>query len=226
MIGRRAKRYAGVLSSALAMLLVAVALGSCSSSGESSTRFPAGPINLDPADDSHLVVTVGSCTRRAEVDVEESSKRIALLITGRRAPDGCQPEVLDVHLAASLGHRTLIDRVSGQERTAEPPPTGPLPAPPRLPADCSAESVREAVEREVDGGLMFHALACDGTWMAVDTSTNACPANGETIAPACRANQHLGYFRNIENIWRVVGFDDCAMVRVTYPDLPDEICQE
>lgn len=92
-------------------------------------------------------------------------------------------------------------------------------------ADCSGETAATAVEANVDGGLRSSVLACDGTWMAVDTSTNACAATGESMAARCRANHHVVYFRSMGGAWSVVAFDDCDLVRSIDPSLPPHICQ-
>lgn len=92
-------------------------------------------------------------------------------------------------------------------------------------ADCSEESAAAAVAGNVDGGLRSRVLACDGTWMAVDTSTNACAATGEGIAEGCRANHHVVYFRSMDSAWSIVAFDDCELVRSIDPTLPAPICQ-
>jgi hypothetical protein len=93
-----------------------------------------------------------------------------------------------------------------------------------LPADCTSESVVEAVAREVDGGIESDLLACNGAWMSVDTYTNACSA-GEPFEERCVGNHHVVYFRNVDGIWRVGGFDDCEAIRAQYPDLPTDICR-
>lgn len=137
------------------------------------------------------------------------------------------PEQLDVRLDAPLGDRIVTDASTGNVVMDEPAVhLDPASIVPRLPADCTDNSVREAVEREVDGGLQHQLLACGRRWMAVFTYQNACPAIGDPVVDRrCYVHQQVGYFRAIEDIWRVIGFDDCDVVRCQYDDLPERICE-
>jgi hypothetical protein len=93
-----------------------------------------------------------------------------------------------------------------------------------LPADCSTESVNDAVSRGVESeGLRSDLLTCDGRWMAVLTYTQPCPANGEA-APRCRGNEHIVYFGVRSEGWTVLGFDQCDDVRAREPEMPEAIC--
>jgi hypothetical protein len=93
-----------------------------------------------------------------------------------------------------------------------------------LPADCSTESVRDAVSRGVESeGLRSNLLTCDGRWMAVLTYTEPCPAGGEA-GPRCRGNEHVVYFGVRSGVWTVLGFDDCDDVRAREPEMPETIC--
>jgi hypothetical protein len=62
--------------------------------------------------------------------------------------------------------------------------------------------------------------------MAAFTYQNACPATGDPLVdPDCYTHEQVGYFRAIDDIWRVIAFDDCDLVRRQYDDLPDRICK-
>lgn len=180
---------------------------------------------IDPRDDTHLLLRLAFCVEDASASAVETVTEVAISVASRPIDPPCEQDLVDLHLEAPLISRHVIDAAHDIEMMVQTasflyPDTADL-----APAECTADAARAAVAKDVDGGLRSEMLACDGNWMAVDTSTNACPATGDSIAEGCIANQHIAYFHNDDGYWTIVAFD-CDLVRSSHPDFPAEICQE
>lgn len=180
---------------------------------------------VDPRDDTHLLLRLAFCVGDVTASALETATEVAVSVTSRPIDPPCEQDLVDLHLEAPLISRRVIDAAHNIEMTVQTasflyPDTSDVPV-----AECTADAARAAVAKDIDGGLRSTILSCDGTWMAVDTSTNACPATGDSIAEGCLANQHVAYFHDDDGYWVIAGFD-CDLLRSSHPDFPPEICQE
>jgi len=180
---------------------------------------------IDPQDDRHLVFLVDGCSDGGTASVDERPDRVTVAVAATPAEVPCATERVEVRLEAPVGDRAVIDATDGEHlELIEATFLHPQPPPPRPPADCTTDSVHEAVEHEIDGGLQAHVTGCDGTWLVVETAANACPATGEAPAEGCITNRHVAYFRNVDGHWSVFAFDECEVVMRADPAFPEELC--
>jgi hypothetical protein len=139
------------------------------------------------------------------VEVAEATDRVVLGIGTPVLDPPCNPVRLEVRLQAPLGDRTVVD-AAGAELPVD---TYVPPDPSRLVrAECTEEAARTVVANDVDGGLRSELLDCVDGWMAVLTSTDACPATGEAPGDGCIGNVHTVYWRDVDGHWTITGFDD------------------
>lgn len=183
---------------------------------------------VDPEDPADLHVSLG-CVRvpapgePSPVDVAEAPDQIVLELTTPVLEPPCNPVQLEVRLREPLGDRSVVS-ADGAE---VPVDTYVAPDPARfVPAECTEEAARAAVASDVDGGLRSDLVGCLDGWMAVRTSTNACPATGERPAAGCIANSHTVYWRDAEGRWEITGFDGCDHIRRQYPGPPPALCDQ
>jgi len=240
---RQNPRDAAVMSLLTAFSVVAVGCSSPNQSSSADVGTTASPTSLttadpvearagdllevfiDPRDDTHLLLRLAFCVKDASASAVETVTQVAVSVTSRPIDPPCEQDLVDLHLEAPLISRHVIDAAHDIEMTVQTASFLYSDADALAPAECTADAARAAVAKDIDGGLRSEMLACDANWMAVDTSTNACPATGDTIAEGCIANQHIAYFHNDDGYWTIVGFD-CDLVRSNHPDFPAEICQE
>lgn len=230
---------AGVMTIVVIGLAVGVACGSDPTDsarevpsvvGESTTTVAKGPGDLnevwiDPRDDTHLLLSVIPCVDDVVPSAVESSVQVALSVTATEVDPPCSGDLVDLYLDEPLADRRLTDAEHDVEMAVVPAEfLYPDPAS-LVVAECTTSAAREAVERNVDGGLRTNLVACDESWMAVDTSTDACAPTEEPISDGCKANQHIVYFRNDGGHWSLAFFDDCDAGRDQFPDFPEHICQ-
>lgn len=206
------------------------ALGQSTTSAVSSPSRPHRPIEAayrSSSDPSHLSVRVSCAVVPAGtgdvLEVVETDQTVALSLLLEPVEPPCLTALIDVALGAPLAERDLLDGDTGD----------PIPVQDAIPVDpsrtvaaeCTSEAARRAVELGVDGGLRSELRACDRTWMAVATSSNACAPTGEEQDPeGCIANQHTGYWRNVDGAWVLLAFDDCEMIRRQYQDFSEANC--
>jgi hypothetical protein len=221
---------AGVLFLAAVLTLVACGSGgrNMASTADSPPASPLEPVAIAQAqaspDGRTLNLLVNGCSAGGTATVTETDDRVTVDARSHPRPLPCTTEVLVVLLDQPLGARSVVNARDGaliHSYTADPP-TAPT-APPSPPADCSTDSIRASVEREIDGGLRTRTLGCGTAWMVVDTSTDACPASDEPTHSRCVANHHVVYFENVDQVWRVAAFDNCERLR-KYKDFPPELC--
>jgi hypothetical protein len=189
---------------------------------------PIRAVFVDPDDPAHVYVSA-DCVRvpapdaPSTVEVAEASDRVVLSIGTPVLEPPCNPVRLEVRLQAPLGDRTVVN-ASGSELPVD---TYMPPDPSRLvQAECTDDAARAVVANDVDGGLRSELLGCLDGWMAVRTSTDACPATGEAPAEGCIGNIHTVYWREVAGHWTLTGFDDCDSIRRQYPGPPPSLCHQ
>lgn len=180
---------------------------------------------VDPRDDTHLLLRLAYCVTDATPSAVETASEVRISVTSRPADPPCEQDLVDLYLDDPLMSRRVVDAAHLTEMPVQAASFLYPDASDVAVAECTTEAARAAVAADIDGGLRSDILACDGTWMAVATSSNACPATGEPVDDGCIANEHTAYFRNVDGKWAIVGFA-CDVVRDMHPDLPDEICQD
>lgn len=191
-----------------------------------SEGSPVRAVFVDPDDPAHLFVSVDCIPVPASdapsaLEVAEASDRVVLGIGTPVLDPPFNPVQLQVRLQAPLGDRTVVD-AAGSGLPVDPyvPPD-----PSRLvPAECTDAAARAVVANDVDGGLRSELLGCLDGWMAVLTSTDACPATGEAPGEGCTGNVHTVYWRDVDGHWKITGFDDCDSIRRQYPGPPPALC--
>lgn len=240
---RSSGRSRGTWPSGVAVAVLAFLLSACA---DSSTKITAaeedsaldqcgiGPVTAPPSDRGRLPKLVRPFTPESEgvvvpagtgnvLEVVETDQTVALSLLLEPVEPPCLTALIDVALGAPLAERDLLDGDTGD----------PIPVQDAIPVDpsrtvaaeCTSEAARRAVELGVDGGLRSELRACDRTWMAVATSSNACAPTGEDQNPeGCIANQHTGYWRNVGGAWVLLAFDDCEMIRRQYQDFSEANC--
>lgn len=191
-----------------------------------SAEGPIRAVFVDPDDPARLFVSVDCIPVPAPdapsaVEVAEATDRVVLGIGTPVLDPPCNPVRLEVRLQAPLGNRTVVD-AAGAELPVD---TYVPPDPSRLVrAECTEEAARTVVANDVDGGLRSELLDCVDGWMAVLTSTDACPATGEAPGDGCIGNVHTVYWRDVDGHWTITGFDDCDSIRRQYPGPPPALC--
>ncbi len=145
-------------------------------------------------------------------------------VSSRTVDPPCNQDLVELTLATPLAGRRVVDAERGTELSVAPA-NFLYPDPATLvPAECTSEASVRAVAHDIDGGLQSNLLACDGTWMAVITWTNACPPESELSDEGCVGNEHVAYFTNVGGYWEIVAFD-CDGARREEPAFPDSMCQ-
>jgi hypothetical protein len=202
-----------------------VAVGDEGGAASGAQEFEIAVAWIDPQDDRHLIFLVDGCSDGGTARVDERPNRVTVALAATPVDVPCVTEEVEVRLEAPVGDRAVIDASDGEHlELVEAAFLHPQPAPPRPAADCTADSVHEAVEHEIDGGLHASVRSCNGTWLVVETSANACPATGEAPAAGCITNRHVAYFRNVDDHWSVFAFDDCEVVAREDSTFPEELC--
>lgn len=181
---------------------------------------------VDPDDPSHLLVSVDcipvpSPGAPSPVEIDEGPDRVVLRLRAPVLDPPCNPVQVDARLQAPLGDRGVSTAAGAPLPVDTYVPLDPS----RLvPAACSDEAARAVVANDVDGGLRSELIGCAEGWMAVRTSSDACPATGEAPAEGCIANVHTVYWRDVDGHWTITGFDDCDSIRRQYPGPPPALC--
>ena len=180
---------------------------------------------VDERDDTRLFVRVTTCVQSVDTSIVEDLNTIEIDVEPGPGGSPCE-RIFEVRLDSPLGTRVVTDTAGSALPVAAADFLYPDPAR-EAPAGCDQGEPAEAVLRNVDGGLRTHVLHCDADWLAVATSTNACPAGeDDPNRDGCLANAHTAYFHNIDGYWVLLSIDQCQLASSYRPDVPPTVCQD